>query len=107
MALVFGLIIFLLQCGRQRRLAQTIFVCVPEKDVYNFVCILEIYYNTFELVSFHSKLEICCPNAMNTGFWIRVLSKLPGADCDAACLHHRRELNISLLNIFSYGIVLS
>lgn len=68
MALVFGLIIFLLQYGRQRSLAQTIFVCVPEKDVYNFVCILEIYYNTFQLVSFHSELEICCPNAMNTDF---------------------------------------
>jgi len=32
---------------------------------------------------------------------------LEAVDCDAAHLHHRRELNISLLSIFSYGIIFS
>lgn len=45
----FFIIIFLLQCGRWRRLAQTIYFFVPEKDVYNFVCILQLYCDTFNL----------------------------------------------------------
>lgn len=49
LALFFIIIIFLLQRGRWRRLAQTIYFFVPEKDVYNFVCILKLYCDTFNL----------------------------------------------------------